>query len=468
MAQRRLAGTPLDFAALREELGVPGEFSAEAASQAATVASHPPLHELDRTDIEFITVDPPGSKDLDQAVHISRHDDGYLVSYAIADVAAFVEAGSPLDGQTRARGETYYFPDARVPLHPPILSEGAASLLAGQPRAAVLWQITLDRYGRPAATTVQRAMVRSHAQWDYASLQQAIDTDAAPLAVQLLPEVASLRQQLARDRHAINLGLAEQEVLPSPSGEWELEFRAPLPVEDANAEISLLTGVCAAQLMIEGRVGLLRTLPPPSDATVAALRSIAPALGVDWPADREPGDVLAGLDLSNPQHAAFAEHASSLLRGAGYVSFDGNLPDQQLHAGIGAPYAHVTAPLRRLADRFATEVCLALAAGQAVPDWVRRALPTLPAAMSSADRLAHTVDRAVVDATEAFLLADRIGQKFDAVVLETDAKGGVIAVDEPAVRAQCSGENLPVGQRITAVLDEADVHRRSVRFSRVA
>jgi exoribonuclease R len=331
----------------------------------------------------------------------------------------------------------------------------------------VLWQITLDGHGRPTATTVQRAMVRSRAQWDYASLQRAIDGRAAPSAVQLLPEVASLRQQLARDRHAINLGLSEQQVLRSPSGGWELEFRAPLPVEDANAEISLLTGVCAAQLMIQGRVGLLRTLPPPSGATVASLRSIAPALGVEWPGDREPGDVLAGLDLGNPKQAAFAEHASSLLRGAGYVGFDGTLPDQQLHAGIGAPYAHVTAPLRRLADRFATEACLALAAGRAVPEWVRRALPTLPAAMSSADRLAHTVDRAVVDATEAFLLADRIGQKFDAVVLEADAKGGVVAVDEPAIRAQCVGPNLPVGQRITAVLDEADVHRRTVRFSRV-
>ena len=43
---------------------------------------------------------------------------------------------------------------------------------------------------------------------------------------------------------------------------WHVVFRAPLPVEDWNAQISLLTGMAAAGMMLEAGVGILRTLPP--------------------------------------------------------------------------------------------------------------------------------------------------------------------------------------------------------------
>src|SRR5215475_11510881 len=135
MVAHRLAGAPLDFAALRGDLEVPGEFPADVLAEAAAVAKSPNLPDDDATDIPFVTVDPAGSRDLDQAVHIGQSSDGgYLVSYAIADVATFVPAGSATDAESQRRGETLYFPDARVPLHPQVLSEGAASLLPGEVR----------------------------------------------------------------------------------------------------------------------------------------------------------------------------------------------------------------------------------------------------------------------------------------------------------------------------------------------
>jgi exoribonuclease R len=465
MPQRRLAGTPLDLGALRAELGVPGEFSSAALDDAQRAAASPNLPDLDRTDIEFITVDPAGSKDLDQAVHIAAEGDGFLVSYAIADVAAFVAAGSTLDNEVRQRGETFYFPDARVPLHPTVLSEGAASLLPGQPAPAVLWQIHLDAQGNSTSVQVQRARVRSREQWDYVTLQKACDEGSGPEAVRLLPAVGTLRQKLARERHALSLDLPEQEVVKGDDGSWSLTFRAPLPVEDATAEISLLTGMAAAKLMLDGGIGVLRTLPPAEESAVKALRRIAPGLGIDWPPGMPSGDLMATLDPANGRHAAFIDHAASLLRGAAYVAFDGQLPAQREHSGIAAPYAHVTAPLRRLVDRFATEVCLALFAKQQVPQWARQSLPELPALMESADRLAHEADRAVVDLTEAFLLADRVGQRFSAVVLSANGLGGTIALDEPAVRARCIGTKLAVGERITVTLQVADQATRTVTFA---
>jgi exoribonuclease R len=346
-----------------------------------------------------------------------------------------------------------------------VLSEGAASLLPDQLAPAVLWQIHLDAQGNSTAVEVQRARVRSRQQWDYVALQTACEEGAAPEAVRLLPIVGALRQKLARERHALSLDLPEQEVVKRDDGSWTLTFRAPLPIEDANAEISLLTGMAAAQLILDGGVGVLRTLPPPEPGAVKALRRIAPGLGIDWPAGMPPGDVIATLDPANGKHAAFIDHAASVLRGAAYVSFDGEPSAQREHSGIGAPYTHVTAPLRRLVDRFATEVCLALYAKQEVPGWARQSLPELPKLMESSDRLAHQTDRAVVDVTEAFLLADRVGQQFTAVVLSADDKGSTIALDEPAVRARCTGANLAVGERITVTLQVADQATRNVTFA---
>jgi exoribonuclease R len=117
--------------------------------------------------------------DLDQALHLERDGSGYVVHYAIADVAAFVTPGTALDAETHVRGETSYFPDLRVPLHPPVLAEGAASLLPDQVRPAVVWTLDLDETGELRTTNVQRARVRSTRRLEYGEVQRAIDAGTA-------------------------------------------------------------------------------------------------------------------------------------------------------------------------------------------------------------------------------------------------------------------------------------------------
>jgi exoribonuclease R len=400
-------------------------------------------------------------------VHIARQGDGYLVSYAIADVAAFVVPGGAVDLEAHRRGETLYFPDARVPLHPPVLSEDAASLLPGRVRPAVLWQITLDARGEVTAVDIRRARVRSTAQLDYAEVQAAADAAALPDGIAGLPQVGRARLALARQRHAIDLDLPEQTVEQEPADGWVVRYRTPLPVERYNAEISLLTGMCAASIMAAGGVGILRTVPRPDEHAVSVLQRAARALGVAWPGGVPPGDVLETLDRGDPRHVVLLEHAATLLRGAAYTAFRGVAPEQPFHSGIGAPYAHVTAPLRRLVDRYGTEICLSLHAGVPVPEWVSAALPNLADEMKRADELARLTDRAVVDATEAWMLRDRIGETFSAIVIDANTHSGTVVLDAPAVRARCEGcegSALPVGERIRVRLTVADVAQRLVRF----
>lgn len=473
MPIRRVVTHHIDFSALRKELDLPEEFPADAQAEAEHAAAAPLPAYPDRTDLAFVTIDPPTSKDLDQAMLLERRPGGgYRVHYAIADVSAFVHPGGPLKAETWRRGETVYLPDGKIPLHPQVLSEGAASLLPDQVRPAVVWTIDLDSAGATVDTRVERALVRSRAQLNYPAVQTdaAQGTLAEPLA--LLPEIGALLVERGLARGGINLPIPAQEAEPVEGDGWRLILVAPAPVENFNAQISLLTGVAAASIMVAGKVGLLRTMPAPPPDAFDKLRAAAASLGIAWPAGASPGRVIGSVDPGDPRGAAFLDQAGELMRGAGYTAFDGQLPALTTQAAVAAPYAHVTAPLRRLADRYATEVCLALFAGVEVPDWARAALPELPAVMSGCDQKAGAATRGAIDLTEAVLLQQRVGEHFEAAVLDIEPghngkpPRAVVAIDEPAVRAKCDGDSFTAGTRIGVVLTEADPTSRRVRFQK--
>ena len=176
-------------------------------------------------------------------------------------------------------------------------------------------------------------------------------------------------------------------------------------------------------------VGILRTMPSPDEGAVERFRRASRALGVEWQPGTPYGEFLRTLDRDDPKHLALIHEATSLFRGAGYTPFDGELPEHPEHAAVAAPYAHVTAPLRRLVDRFGLVISEAVSEGREVPGWVREALPTLPEAMTASDRKAAAVERACSDAVEAAALADRVGEEFDAMVVDQREKGGAVDPD---------------------------------------
>lgn len=472
MAQRRIRFTARDgdavaaaFAGLREDLDVALGFPEDVLADAERAAREPRLPDTDGTAIDFVTIDPPDSQDLDQALHLERRASGYRVRYAIADVAAFVDPDGPLDREAHARGETLYAPDRNACLYPSRISEHAGSLLAGETRPALVWTMDLDRTGEGAGVDVRRALVRSRAKLDYASVQRSLDDGSAAEPLHLLREVGLLRQERERRIGGIDLPIPEQEVVQGPDG-YELSFRAPLPVERWNAQISLMAGQAAAELMLEARVGVLRTLPKADERAVARLRRSAACLDVPWPEELSYAELIRSLDPSVPAHAAVLVESTVLLRGSGYEAFDGEAPPEPKHAGVGAPYAHTTAPLRRLVDRYVGEVCVAVCAGGEVPGWVRAALPALPETMERSNRRAQQYEAGIVSTVEAAVLERSVGDVFDAVVVEVDEDGGGdVQLTAPAVTAKCEGEDLPLGERVRVRLVLADVAERRVRFA---
>lgn len=477
------------LAALKAEFTLPEDFSPEVLTETTAAIAAYRLPEADQTQLPFLTIDPPSSTDLDQAMYLTRSRDGYTVYYAIADVPGFVSPGGALDAQTRQRGQTVYTPNGRVPLHPAILSENAASLLAGQIRGAFVWEIALDADGNATSTSVQRAKVRSVAKLGYEQAQKVIDDGGAPEAIAetlaLLKEIGMKRIALEHERGGASLNVPQQEV-DFVDGVYTLGLRPALPIEDWNAQISLLTGMAAAKIMLDGKVGILRNMPEPDEAAVQKFKQQARALGTPWPADMKYGDFLRTLVASEPKQLALMHAATSLFRGAGYTPFNGTVPDHITQAAVAAPYAHTTAPLRRLVDRFVLTICAALANGQAVPSWVTDAFEELPNIMRVSEQLANAVDRAAIDTVEAAVLSDSIGDTFDAVVVAGPRTNGnhnenhsanqtsatptdapkpksAIQIRNPAVSAYCEGELEP-GTQVKVQLVTADIATRTVLF----
>lgn len=470
---RGVHASELTFDDLRREFELPDAFPADVEAAAASAVDRFADARRDARSIPFVTIDPPGSKDLDQAVHVvERAGGGWTLHYAIADVGAFVELGSPIDLEARRRGQTVYVPDGSVPLHPRVLSEDRASLVEGEDRPCVLFTIECGPDGVIAQGGLERALIRSTARLDYPTVQGWADRgEPLPEALTGLAGFGRARQALALRRGAIELELPAQEIGKAPDGSWEVRLEARTEADGWNAECSLAAGHVAATIMLRGKAGVLRTLRAATEETEREFRQAAAALGVPWPEGMAPGELLASLPRDDVRTLALNTAATRLLRGADYLVVDGEEPseDDSIHAGVGQVYAHATAPLRRLVDRFALESCLAIEAGEAPADELRAAYPEVRDRMNDSNRVASSVERAALDMGEAVALEGRVGEEFEVAI--TRAASGEAPkrrpaeafLADPAVFAPCDGDP-EAGRVVRARLETADPATREVRF----
>ena len=258
--------------------------------------------------------------------------------------------------------------------------------------------------------------------------------------------------------------MREQEVVRE-NGCFRLQLRPQSWAEERNAALSLATNLAVADALYEAKTGLFRTMPEPQEWAIRRLRNSAKALGVAWPKSESLQQLEVRLDPRVPAEAALMLAIRRASQGAGYEPYrEGARP---WHSAVAATYAHATAPLRRLADRFVVEAALAVANGRPVPVPVAAAFERLPDVMQKADGLAGQISRAVIDLAEAATLIGREGEQFDAVVTDTDQRGARIQLCSPPVVARLKEKELAPGDDLTVRLDSADPANRSVRFSLV-
>ncbi len=446
------------LANLRQQFQVPASFPPAVLAAAEAAAKRQPTEHADWTDRPFATLDPADSTDLDQAFAIESAGRDWVLHYAIADVGWFVTHGDPIDAEAWARGVTTYLPDGKAGLYPPILAEGAASLLPDGPRPAVVFTVCVGPAGETALDGVTRAIIQSRAKLAYDRVQEA---DLPPGMAQIAERI----EQAEARRGAARVDPPEQQVERNGDGRFRLQFRPLLPSETRNAALSLACNLAVAQLLLDHKTGLFRVMAGPDPAAEARLRQTAKAFGLVWPVEAPLAQFEKHLDPADPRHAAFMLAVRRAGRGASYAAYAPDSPPW--HAAMAAPYAHATAPLRRLADRFVVEAALALANGRPVPEPVVAAFAKLPATMQRAEARAGQVERAVVDLAETAILANRTGELFDAVVTDLGEQGARIQLCDLPVVARTAAHGVVPGNRVRVRLDSADPVTRRLAFQRV-
>jgi ribonuclease R len=412
---------------LEERLGLRG-FTAVVEEEAERAAAEAEAHGGPRRDLTALatfTVDPATARDFDDAVSAQREGAGWRVWIHIADVAAHVRPGSPLDMEALRRANSTYVPGTVEPMLPHSLSSGACSLSPGVERLAVTAEIELDGEARPTRTRFYRSRIRSDARLDYDQLDRVFDGREEPPAAVAEPLAA------ARD---VAAGLGEHRGATSldvESAEPEFEFDAEgnvvaahrVPGTEAHRLIErlmILTNEQVAEFLVDRRVpAIYRVHAQPDPPRVERLLEQLAALGVPTPplgqglSPRSAGQMAADASRLARREAARRGHGrdaytSLVLRSLKQAAYS---ETNSGHAGLGSDaYTHFTSPIRRYPDLLVHRALLAeLGEGEEAPTLAEAR--EVAAHSSAQERESAKIERDADDVCAAYLLERELGER---------------------------------------------------------
>ena len=400
----------------------------------------------DWRDLPLVTIDPPDAKDHDDAVYAEPDADpanpgGFIVSVAIADVAAYVRPGSALDREALLRGNSVYFPDRVVPMLPERISNDLCSLRPLEDRPALAVRMVIGADGRKKRHSFHRILMRSAAKLAYAQAQAAIDGHAdettAPLLETILKPLyaAYACVKKARDaRQPLDLDLPERKLVLKPDGTVDrVVVPARLDAHRLIEEFMILANVAAAETLEEKRTPLIyRVHDGPTLEKLSNLRTFLQTLDIKLvKSDTVRPSVfnrileqVVGTDVAPLVNQVILRSQSQ----AEYAS------DNYGHFGLNLRrYAHFTSPIRRYSDLIVHRgLVRALGVGSdGLPEETTSDhLAEVAAAISVTERRAMAAERETVDRLIAHHLADQIGATFAARISGATRAGLFVALEE--------------------------------------
>jgi ribonuclease R len=457
----------------------------------------------DWRNLPLITIDPADAKDHDDAVHAVPDQDesnegGFIVTVAIADVAAYVRPGSALDREAQERGNSVYFPDRVVPMLPERISNDLCSLRPQEDRPALAVRMVIGPDGRKKSHTFHRIMMRSAAKLSYSQAQAAIDgrTDETtqpildPILRPLWAAYASLKK--ARDiREPLFLDLPERKIVLKPDGTVDrVHVPERLEAHKLIEEFMILANVAAAETLEKADSDLIyRVHDEPSLEKMRALSEVLASIGIKLPTQGALKPELFNRILSSvngSEHQLFINEV--VLRSQSQAEYSA---ENYGHFGLNLRrYAHFTSPIRRYADLIVHRALISamkLGKDGLRSDTTRAELIEISARISAAERRAMAAERETIDRLIAHFLADRIGATFDGQISgvtksglfiklnETGADGFVPAAtigadyyrfDEKthSMRGERTGETYRLGDKVEVKLVEAAPVAGALRF----
>jgi len=425
--------------------GIPHVFRADTLAEAERAAPVSVGQREDWRKLPLVTIDPPDAKDHDDAVHAEPdpaedNAGGFILTIAIADVAAYVRPGTALDREAAVRGNSVYFPDRVVPMLPERISNDLCSLKPREDRPALACRVVIRADGRRKTHSFHRIMMRSAAKLAYAQAQAAVDghpdetTDGlvAPILKPLWDAYAALKR--ARDdREPLDLDLPERKIVLTPEGTVD---RVVIPQRlDAHRlieEMMILANVCAAETLEKHRTPCMyRIHDAPSMEKLLSLKEFLKTLDIALPKAALLRPSNFNQILARARGTESAELVNQVvLRSQSQAQYD---PENIGHFGLNLRrYAHFTSPIRRYADLIVHRGLIrALGFGpDGLTDGQAASLAEIAAEISAAERRAMAAERETIDRLIAAHLSERVGDVFGARISGMTRSGLFVKLDD--------------------------------------
>ncbi len=492
MGDHMAPGMEIDVAIRAHELPFqwPDAVIAEAQALPSSVTAAASRGRTDLRHKALVTIDGADARDFDDAVFCTRTPSGWKLTVAIADVAAYVKPGTPLESEARLRGTSVYFPQRVLPMLPEKLSNGLCSLRPDEDRLCMACELQVGRDGQISRSRFFEAVMRSAARLTYEEVAAAVvERDAQARRtlsdiIEHLDELHALYTALKRARErrgAIDLDTREARIVFG--ADQKIESIGSQTRNDAHRlieECMIAANVAAAHFLERHRIpALYRVHDRPAPDKVAELREFLNEVGMKLAGGARPEARHFAALLKRTAGRDDGELIQSvLLRSLAQAAYS---PRNIGHFGLGLKsYAHFTSPIRRYPDLLvhrAIKHLINKRSGERF-DYDTDALVSLGAHATMAERRADDATRDAVSWLKCEYMLDHVGECFAGSIMGVTSFGLFVTLDdihvEGLIHVSALGSDYfhfdPIGHRLTgersgAVYRLAD--RVRVRVQRV-
>jgi len=457
---------------IREVLGRPGRFDAEIS---AIIRRHGLCEEFepsalveasnarenfrpqdthgrkDLTKALVVTIDPPDAKDFDDAISLTRTEQGgWLLGVHIADVSYFVPAGSALDRCARQRGNSVYLPGRTLPMLPEMLSNEICSLQPGKRRYTKSVFLTYDKDGRMQSARFGNTMIESKFRLSYQQADAALKGDVAGLAedmVALLHDMDALARAIEKRRRRagmLQLNMPETELVTDESGRVVAVCPADTSYPHTIIEMFMVeANVAVAALLDRHCIPFMRRIHPEPDSKVLRrLSQTLRLLGVTLSRQPQRADLQGLLDQVRGSRMLVPVHLL-VLRSLAKATY---APASVGHYALAASkYCHFTSPIRRYADLIVHRALQAYLTGRLQPARRQYTFPELASIgehISQTEQTAEEAEQELKKILILHLLRNKVASVLDGVVVSLTAFGAAVYLPEYGVEGLIPREAL--------------------------
>lgn len=434
------------------------EFDDECLEQVDLISRRP--HELgsrrDLREIPTITIDAPSTTDLDDAVSILPADSEGAIRLlvSIADPTEFIEEGSALDLEARARGTSTYLTDRVLPMLPHELSSGHLSLLPGEERCCLTVEMRIDIEGEITSVDLYESLIKTRTRVSYTELDSWLRKGECSDNLLALQEVlpwmrtAAARLSVARSRRGGVKLVGEETASLTLDSHGKVSGTVPTSTNEAHLMVERFmvaaNEAVGGWLAERGFPGIFRVHPEPNEEKVDSLSVSAEQFGFMLGfRGRLTPIALAAFDrqISGvPSEPAIRSVLRGILERAKYTPVPG------LHLGLGATlYLHFTSPLRRYADLAVHRFVRAYLRGERSHDPSDPEFEKLCSHLNYRSAMAGKAESFRRRMLLAEFMQDRVGEEFDAHVTRVLPFGLVAQLDHSLVEGLIPLESLPDG-----------------------